>query len=966
MKKSVLFLLFASLGLRANAQAISESLWLDWMGGALSNGAIISSNVQNYAFDLFPDSTVQITNGTSYTYNPWHAAGEIFDPKSQSLVNGSTQYFLNSKTAYKFDSIALYYSYQHSITDLNIKDTLIFDFYNDSDVTTARYTATNRPVVIDSFRPKTTTSWKFKKEVKYVLKIGDTSSSFKYIVMPVGINIDASGICGYSVTFKPGYKYSVGDTLDPIVGGTVPFKKLDLFRVLVSLDFDTSTTTRDGSYNMSELSNNQDKYSTGGWDSLFVWGTAWSGNGFYPYLTDALFHITTINQPSDAGVTRILLPSGGTSCSGPRDVKVIIKNFDEDTLTSVNVTDSVYGGTATTILWTGSLAKDSTDTVDLGTYYFPTGSVFVKAWTSNPDSVKDSFAGDDTSTISFTGLALPLAANAGNQSICPGKSIAIGSTAISGDSYSWSSFPTGYSDTASNPIVSPTVTTTYYLSETISSTGCSTTSSMTVILLPLPKLNLANQKICNGSSVSIGVAAQKGATYSWTSGPSGFTSTSSNPTVSPTSTTSYYVTATNSNNCSSSDSLIVTVNPFPVANVGSSQTICSGSSAIIGSASVNGLSYSWSSSSGFSSTASNPGVSPVVNTTYYLTVTNSGNCSASDSVVVNTESVPDLAGKSQKTCSGSSVTIGDTMSGITYVWTSNSPSGFSSSAEQPVVSPTASTTYYLAASNVLGCSRSDSTVIIVSPLPSVSLDNNQSICTGNDIHIGVAGVLGITYSWTDNARNFTSKSSNPLVQPTSNTTYYLTVTSTNSHCSITDSVDVTVNNLPIVSAGNNDTLSYSTTPVLLTGFSPSGGKWEGQNVDSAGDFTPSTLGTFTITYIYTNASGCSDSATRDITVISIITGIDNTIASRFGVSIYPNPFTTNTNVEYTLDRSQDVTIEVYDMNGKTLVENTEMNQPSGKHIFTFDPSAYGSGSGMYFVKLIIGNEQVAKTVVMVK
>jgi len=972
MKKLVLFLLFtASLGFRANGQAISESKWLNWEYWAEFNSVINTSYVSYQYYDLFPDSTVQVPySATAYGYNPWHSAGEILDPFSTTFDSSGTPYYLNLTTPYILDSINLYYyNYVHAIANTSIKDTLVFDFYNDSDIALFRYKSNNWPVVLDSFRPQTTTSWKFVKQVKYVLQLSDTGT--KTVMnkkIYAGIHISPGGICGYSVTFKPGYKYSTGDTLEPISG--LPYNKLDLFSILVTHVADTTTISRDGSFNMSELANNQSKYNLpaplSGWDSLYIFGTAWGAGGFFPYLYQSSFHITTINPPSDAGVTKIVLPSGGKLCSGPQDVKVVIKNFDKDTLTSVNITDTVYGGTATTVAWTGSLAKDSTDTVDLGTYIFPSGSIFVKAWTSLPNGGKDSFHGDDTSTVSFTGLAMPLAANAGNKSICPGKSVAIGSTAVTGDTYSWSSFPTGYSDTASNPTVNPTVTTTYYLTETISATGCSNTSSLVVTVQPLPKINVTNQKVCNGSSVAIGVFAQKGVTYSWTSSPSGYTSTSSNPTVSPTSTTSYYVTATSSSSCSASDSLVVTVNPVPVANTGSNQTICSGSSATIGSTSVNGLSYSWSSSSAFSSTASNPSVSPVVNTTYYLTVTNSGNCSASDSVVVNTESVPDLAGKSQKTCSGSSVTIGDTMSGITYTWTSNSPSGFSSSAEQPVVNPTASTTYYLTASNALGCSQSDSVVVSVSPLPAVTLNTNKAICIGNSANIGVAGVLGITYKWTSSAGNYTSKSSNPLVKPTVNTTYYLTATSTNTHCSVTDSVDVTVNSLPTVSAGNNDTFTMSGTPILLKGFSPSGGKWEGQNVDSAGDFTPSTLGSFTLTYTYTNSSGCSDSAMTIITVINTPTGIDNASASRFDVSIYPNPFTTNTNVEYTLAQSQDVTIKVYDMNGKSLIENTEMNQSSGKHIFTFDPSSYGSGSGMYFVKLIIGNEQVAKTVVMVK
>jgi len=51
-----------------------------------------------------------------------------------------------------------------------------------------------------------------------------------------------------------------------------------------------------------------------------------------------------------------------------------------------------------------------------------------------------------------------------------------------------------------------------------------------------------------------------GHTYSWTSSPSGFTSTSANPTVTPTVTTTYTLTETiTSNSCSKTSSVTVTV-----------------------------------------------------------------------------------------------------------------------------------------------------------------------------------------------------------------------------------------------------------------------------------------------------------------------------------------------------------------------------------------------------------------------
>ena len=62
-------------------------------------------------------------------------------------------------------------------------------------------------------------------------------------------------------------------------------------------------------------------------------------------------------------------------------------------------------------------------------------------------------------------------------------------------------------------------------------------------------------------------------TYSWTSNPSGFTSTTQNPTsVAPTQTTTYSVTATNSFGCTSSADVTVTVNQPTITWTGATST----------------------------------------------------------------------------------------------------------------------------------------------------------------------------------------------------------------------------------------------------------------------------------------------------------------------------------------------------------------------------------------------------------
>ena len=242
----------------------------------------------------------------------------------------------------------------------------------------------------------------------------------------------------------------------------------------------------------------------------------------------------------------------------------------------------------------------------------------------------------DSVTVTVNPVPTP---NAGSdKSICAGSSASIGSAAVSGHSYKWTSSPSGYTSTAATNTVTPSTTTIYIVRDSINASGCIASDSVTVTVNPLPTPNAgADKSICAGSSAAIGDTAVSGHSYMWTSSPSGYSSTTATNTVTPGTTTIYIVRdSINASGCITSDSVTITVNPLPAANVGSSKTICKGDSTSIGANAVSGNTYSWSSSpTGFTSTNSNPTVTPLINTIYYLTENNTATgCTKSDSVSI--------------------------------------------------------------------------------------------------------------------------------------------------------------------------------------------------------------------------------------------------------------------------------------------------------------------------------------------
>src|SRR5690606_14527939 len=77
------------------------------------------------------------------------------------------------------------------------------------------------------------------------------------------------------------------------------------------------------------------------------------------------------------------------------------------------------------------------------------------------------------------------AANAGsNQTICNGQSVSIGASAVSGNTYSWSPATVLRDAAIANPTASPTVTTTYPLTEAETATNFSTTNNVPITVQP--------------------------------------------------------------------------------------------------------------------------------------------------------------------------------------------------------------------------------------------------------------------------------------------------------------------------------------------------------------------------------------------------------------------------------------------------------------------------------------------------
>lgn len=165
----------------------------------------------------------------------------------------------------------------------------------------------------------------------------------------------------------------------------------------------------------------------------------------------------------------------------------------------------------------------------------------------------------------------------------------------------------------------------------------SSISIVEVNLCPVTTISPTSLSICGGGSVNLPTSTILGSapyTYSWTSIPAGFTSTSVNPIVSPSVNTTYYVTATDRYGCTSQAEVLIQVTPITVTISGtpaSCSGVCDGSAtaSASGGTGTGAYAYSWNTSP-VQTSATATGLCPG---TYICTVTK-GSCEPSGTELV--------------------------------------------------------------------------------------------------------------------------------------------------------------------------------------------------------------------------------------------------------------------------------------------------------------------------------------------
>ncbi|MCL5992130.1 MAG: T9SS type A sorting domain-containing protein [Bacteroidetes bacterium] len=166
-------------------------------------------------------------------------------------------------------------------------------------------------------------------------------------------------------------------------------------------------------------------------------------------------------------------------------------------------------------------------------------------------------------------------------------------------------------------------------------------------------------------------------------------------------------------------------------------------------------------------------------------------------------------------------------------------------------------------SDGFGCFNKSVSIIKVNPLPVVSIQIQPDICIdAQPINITGGSPSGGTYS----GNGVAGSTFNPKTAGVGTHTIAYTYTDPNG-CTNSDSVDINVNPLPVVSLSNFNDVCLNTASFRLTGGTPGGGDFTGTGVIN-NEFDPSVagVGIHIVQYSFTDSKGCADSATNTIKV----------------------------------------------------------------------------------------------------
>ncbi|MFK7776131.1 MAG: beta strand repeat-containing protein [Saprospiraceae bacterium] len=651
--------------------------------------------------------------------------------------------------------------------------------------------------------------------------------------------------------------------------------------------------------------------SGGGGGFSYAWSNGSSGQtisnlsaGTYTVTaTDAnnCFEVETVNVTEPNAISVNISPTN-ISCNGANDA---------------SATAIGNGGAGTfTFSWSNGMNGQTISNLSPGTYT-------VSVTDANNCTQTESISFTEPNAISVTISSTEISCNGENN----GSASALGSGGAGGFNYVWSNGMNG-------PTISNLPAGTYTATAT-DANNCTQTESITIVEpSPINVTTSQNNILCNGDNNGSASASGNGGTgnitYTWSNGTSG-------ASVSNLTAGTYTITATDENSCTQIETVTITE---PIAiNISIAQTEVNCFGNTNGAASANGsggtgnLTYAWSNG------MSGENISNLTAGTYTLTVTDSNNCTATESVTINQPSnlIVNASATGETSANANDGTATATPSGGTSGYAFSWSTGSSNQTISNL--PPGSYTVTITDNNMC---TAEETVIVSSFNCAISINvaTTNALCfgeTGSATASAQNGTDPVTYLWSTGETTATISNLTPGVS------YSVTITDVN-NCPA--SMSISISEPPVISPNATATAVTANGANDGTATSnPSGGEgsftflWSnGMTTSTISDLAP---GDYTVTV--TDGNNCTSTQTVTVNDISCAIAIsttstnllcfgDNNGTASVAVNTGTAPFTylwSNGGMSETISNlvAGDYTVTVTDNNNCPVSETITISQP---------------------------------------
>lgn len=264
----------------------------------------------------------------------------------------------------------------------------------------------------------------------------------------------------------------------------------------------------------------------------------------------------------------------------------------------------------------------------------------------NASLITDICTTQDQLTIEVNSAPAPDYTIIDDITICEGEDINVGGASGSGVTYTWTSNPPGFNSDEANPLVNPTVETTYILSAENGDCPTPVLDSVTVGVEIAPIVTVANDTtICQGEVIQLGFTElEEGVVYNWT-GPAAIEyDTAANTLATPEISGVYALNATRGV-CEVIETVNVEVVEIAVDITQDTVYICLGESVDLDAFVLPaGEEAAWVPDDGsLSSQMGNNIVATPLESTWYFASHSVPGCGRTDSVYIRVDSLPDLS-----------------------------------------------------------------------------------------------------------------------------------------------------------------------------------------------------------------------------------------------------------------------------------------------------------------------------------